>query len=307
MSVPGTPGDPRTGRDRRVPAKARTFKHGTVDPVTNHRRPLLTIGNLILLVIMVGFGMYATGNLPQLDAFFDHVNNYGREHNNLVVNSIITYGAFLFGALVLALVVWMVFLFVNANRRSHSDPKGWHKVANLPPERRKSARRTVDLPSMVMPVGKERPVTSAATPKPAAPAPAALAKPAPIQAAKPDSAKAAAMAAAAQAEAALADAPADLPSFVLPLGKAPKQNAEVPTPPIAATPTVAPAADTSALAAAAAAAKAEAAIAAAKAAAAKAEAAMAAAKAEAAIATAKAEAAAAEAAIAAAKAATLPS
>ena len=334
MSSSGSIGDPRTGRDRRVPTKARTFKDGTLDPITEHRRPLLTWGNAILLAVMVGFGLYATGNFPQLDAFFDNLDKQARGRNDVVVHTLITYGSFLFGAVILAVFGLFVFLFINSRRRQLSDPKGWHKVADRAPERRQRDRRE-DLPSMVMPIGKERPnrrtsdsppkapvAAKAETPAPAtspqtatptqAVAPQATAKEAtpaaPITA--PNSAKAAAIAAAAKAEAELDATPADLPSFVMPLGKTKKPQA-TPSPieiaKIAATPdnipvslaapaasTPAPAAeptppaatttDTSTLAAAAAAAKVDAAIAAAKAATAKAEAAMAAAKAEAAIA-----------------------
>ena len=301
MSSPVSSEDPRSGRDRRVVARRRTFKHGTVDPVINHRRPLLTWGNAILVAIMVGFALYATGNLPQLDAFFDHLNNVGRSHNNTVVNAIITFGPYLFGAVILAVFGLFVFLFINSNRREHSDPKGWHKVADAPPNRRsRISRRMADLPSMVMPIGKTRPgakanpatparpptVPQTATPIAATTTPAATTT---IATPSPDPIKAAAIAAAAKAEAALQTAPADLPSFVRPLGKT-----APPTPP--APPVAAPqnAAATTA--------KLEATLAAAKAAAAKAEAAIATAKAEAALAAAKLQAAEAEAALAAAKA-----
>ncbi len=326
MSSSGSIGDPRTGRDRRVPTKARTFKDGTIDPVTEHRRPLLTWGNAILLAVMVGFGLYATGNFPQLDAFFDNLDKQARGRNDVVVHTLITYGTFLFGAVIFAVFCLFVFLFINSRRRQLSDPKGWHKVADRAPERRQRERRE-DLPSMVMPIGKERPnrrttdspagtpltakaetPTPATSPQPATPAqavaPQATAKES--TPAAPGSAKAAAIAAAAKAEAELDATPADLPSFVMPLGKTKKPQA-APSPieiakiaatpntvpvsvaaPATSTPEPTPAAattpDTSTLAATAAAAKVDAAIAAAKAAAAKAEAAMAAAKAEAAIA-----------------------
>ena len=326
MPTSDSTGDPRTGRDRRVPTRVRTFKDGTIDPITEHRRPLLTWGNLILLVIMIGYGMYATGHLPQLDEFFDHLNEIGRANNNAVVGTLLTYGSYLFGAVILAVFGLFVFLFVNTRRRRLSDPKGWHKVADAPPERRQSDRRT-DLPSMVMPIGKERPGRRT-TDKPAAPAVAEAARteaaqPTPvasIAAATPEpakavlnSAKAEAIAAAARAEAALAEAPADLPSFVMPFGKTRKPAATTPSPielekiiaapaaPVTA-PAVAEKPDATALAALAAVAKAEAAVAAAKVEAAVAAANAAAAKAEAAIAAAKAEAAIAQAAMAAAKA-----
>jgi hypothetical protein len=315
MSSSGSMGDPRAGRDRRVPTKARTFKHGTVDPVIQQRRPLLTWGNGILLAVMVSYGMYATGNLPQLDAFFDSLDKKARGRNDLVVHSLITYGPYLFGFVIFAVFCLFVFLFVNSRRRQLSDPKGWHKVADRAPDRRNRERRTEDLPSMVMPIGKERPHrrTSDSPAKAATPA-AAEATPtkeavlpvaaketaatAPLEPAPltppPDSFKAAAMLAAARAEEALNEAPADLPSFVMPLGKmkktqpapSPIEIAKIAATPAALTPVSAPptATDTSTLVAAAAAAKVDAAVAAAKAAAAKAEAAMAAAKAEAAIA-----------------------
>jgi len=325
MSSSGSIGDPRTGRDRRVPAKARTFKDGTVDPITQHRRPLLTWGNAILLAVMVGFGLYATGNFPQLDAFFDNLDKQARGRNDVVVHALITYGTFLFGAVIFAVFCLFVFLFVNSRRRQLSDPKGWHKVADRAPERRQRDRRE-DLPSMVMPIGKERPNrrttdSPARTPvvaKAEAVAPPTVAKeatpvtapatPSTPVAAAPGSAKAAAIAAAAKAEAELNAAPADLPSFVMPLGKTKKPQASpspieiaqiaatpntvsvsaaarsTPFPTTESVPATLTATDTSTLATAAAAAKVDAAIAAAKAAAAKAEAAMAAARAEAAIA-----------------------
>jgi len=349
MSSSGSIGDPRTGRDRRVPTKARTFKDGAIDPIIEKRRPLLTWGNAILLAIMVSYGLYATGNLPQLDAFFDSLDKKARGRNDLVVHSLIAYGPYLFGAVIFAVFGLFVFLFINSRRRQLSDPKGWDKIADRAPERRQRDRRTEDLPSMVMPIGKERPGRRATdTPREApvaaktasAPAaePAAATKeasavaPAPAPAAAveaaPNSAKAAALAAAAKAEAALEAAPADLPSFVMPLGKVKKTSAPPPaeiasvaaTPdsvPIVSAPPAAAAVtlpvpavtaeptatnDTPSLSASAASAKVEAAIAAAKAAAAKAEATVAMAKAEAAMAAAKAETAIAEAAMAAAKA-----
>jgi hypothetical protein len=301
MPSPGTPEDPRSGRDRRVVTKRRTFKHGTLDPVSEHRRPLFTWGNAILVIIMIGFALYATGNLPQLDAFFDHLNDVGRSHNNAVVGAIITYGPYLFGAVVLAVVALFVFLFINSSRRQHSDPKGWHKVADAPPERRRISRRLQDLPSMVMPIGKTRPGAKANLATPATPptvpqtATPIARTPTPVAATaiatpSPDPIKAAAIAAAAKAEAALQTNPVDLPSFVRPLGKT--------APPASPAPPAAAPQDN----AAAATAKLEATLAAAKAATAKAEAAIATAKAEAALAAAKLQAAEAEAALAAAKA-----
>ncbi len=306
MSSSGSIGDPRTGRDRRVPTKARTFKDGTIDPVTQHRRPLLTWGNAILVAVMIGFGLYATGNFPQLDAFFDNLDKQARGRNDVVVHALITYGPFLFGAVIFAVFGLFVFLFINSRRRQLSDPKGWHKVADRAPERRQRDRRE-DLPSMVMPIGKERPnrrttdspartpitaKTDGATPAAAEAVPPAVAK---ETTPAPNSAKAEAIAAAAKAEAELDAASADLPSFVMPLGKtrnpqptpSPIEIAKIaaPTPaPTEPSRTAATTTETSSLAAAAAAAKVDAAIAAAKAAAAKAEAAIAAAKAEAAIA-----------------------
>jgi len=300
MPTPGSLGDPRTGRDRRVPTRARTFKDGAVDPIIQHRRPLLTWGNLILLGIMIGYGLYATGHLPQLDEFFDRLNDAGRAHNNVVVGTLIAYGPFLFAAVILAVFGLFVFLFVNTRRRRLSDPKGWHKLVDAPPERRQHDRRS-DLPSMVMPLGKDRPnrrSTDIPTPAAAIPAPAlitaAAAQDAISASASPNSAKAEAIAAAAKAEAALNATPPDLPSFVMPLGKAkkvaePTQSPVEPAKIVAASsdaPVVVPSVTekTEAAAIAAATAKVEATMAAAKAAAAKAEAAIAAAKAEAAVA-----------------------
>jgi hypothetical protein len=222
MSSPSTPGDPRSGRDRRVPTRPRAFKHGHIDPVTNHRRPLLTIGNILLLITGVGFGMYATGNLPQLDAFFNHADQVGKEHNNAVVGTLITYGTIIFGAVLVTLFSLMVFLFFNARRRQHVDGKGWHKIANVPAERRSRNRRaTADMPSLIMPLGKERPnrnttsanvpapiVTTTATSQPITPPKLDTATP------EPNAAKAEAIAAAAKAEAAIATTPVDPPSFV---------------------------------------------------------------------------------------------
>jgi hypothetical protein len=341
MPSPNTLGDPRSGRDRRVPTKTRAFKHGHIDPVTSHKRPLLTVGNVLLLIVGVGFGMYATGNLPQLDAFFDHADQVGKAHNNAVVNTLITYGTIIFGAVLVALFCLMVFLFFNSRRRTHVDGKGWHKVTNASAERRSRERRaTANMPSHVMPLGKERPTTdNVSTPivaktEPVAPAiTAAMSQP--VDPAKPetatpapDAAKAEAIAAAAKAEAAIATTPAGPPSFV----RAPKLKVEAaaptsvtvakPEPVVAPIVTAAPPAnmkteqvaslptapkpvDTSLLSAKAATAKVEAAVAEAKAIAARAEATMANAKLEALIATAKAEAAAAEARIAAAKATSL--
>jgi len=312
MSTSGSTGDPRTGRDRRVPTKARTFKHGTVDPVIEHRRPLLTWGNAILVAIMIGFGLYATGNLPQLDAFFDHLNEIGRAHNNVVVGTLITYGSYLFGAVILAVFALFLFLFINTRRRRLSDPKGWHKVVDAPPDRRHRDRRTEDLPSLIMPLGKERPSRRATDGRPAvAPVTAKADSTTPATTPVPNSARAEALAAAAKAEAAMDAASPDLPSFVMPAGKA-IRTAQPATPAEpakvlavqdnapATVPAAAEKADAAALAAAAtaAAAKLEAAMSAAKAAAAKAEAAIAAAKAEAAVAEAAMAAAKAEAAAA---------
>ena len=297
MSSPSSSQDPRTGRDRRIVTRRRTFKSDTVDPVIEHRRPLLTWGNAILAALLIGFALYATGNLPQLDAFFVHIDQIGRSHNNAAVSTIIAIAPYLFGGLVLAAICLFVFLFVNSSRRQHSDPKGWEKTVDLPPNRRSISRRMADLPSMIMPIGKDRRSPGGRVPTPAAtpavpqtPAPKATPTPA---ATSPNPAKAAAIAAAARAEAALETTPADLPSFVRPLGKGPV------APPPAAPPAPAVAAPQNTAANTA---KLEAALAAAKAAAAKAEADIAAAKLEAALAAAKSEAAAAEAALAAAKA-----
>ena len=309
MPSPGSSEDPRTGRDRRVVTKRRTFKHGTLDPVTEHRRPLLTWGNAILVAIMVGFALYATGNLPQLDAFFNHLDQVGRSHNNTVVSTLIAVGPYLFCAVILAVFGIFVFLFINSRRRQHSDPKGWHKVANARPERRHISRRLADLPSMIMPIGKTRPGAKATPATPAAPQTTtpiaatatpvtATVTPSPV----PDPIKAAAIAAAAKAEAALKTAPADLPSFVRPLGKGPVPKAPASPAQATAVPTIAAPATTTPPAATEATAKLEADLAAAKAATARAEAAIATAKAEAALAAAKLQAAEAEAALAAAKA-----
>jgi len=301
MSSPTSSEDPRAGRDRRVVTRRRTFKHGTLDPVIEHNRPLLTWGNAILAILLIGFALYATGNLPQLDAFFVHLDQIGRSHNNTAVSTIIAAAPYLFGGLVLAAICLFIFLFVNSSRRQHSDPKGWHKVADAPPHRRIS-RRITDLPSMVMPIGKHRPGTKTHTPTPAVAKTPAISVPSPAPAAavpdaKPatpstDPIKAAAIAAAARAEAELETATPDLPSFVRPLGKGPVLPPSAPPPPAVDAPQNT-AANT---------AKLEAALAAAKAATAKAEAAIATAKLEAALAAAKSEAAAAEAALAAAKA-----
>jgi hypothetical protein len=171
-----TPVQPRAVREGKSPTRTRTFQDGKVDPIITNKRPLLTIGNGVLLFVGVGYGMYATGHLPQLDAFFNHMDDVGKAHNSTVVNALITYGSFLFGGVLLVLFGLMIFAFVNAHRRRESDPSGWEKTANQPPQRTKAERRVAeDLPSMIMPIGKERPNRRAAETPAAGKAPAAVA------------------------------------------------------------------------------------------------------------------------------------
>jgi len=378
MPSSGSSGDPSAARHVRRPSRTRTFQHGTLDPVIEMKRPLLTWGNAVLLAIMVGYGLYATGNLPQLDAFLDNLNNKGRAHNDVVVGSIIRYGFGIVVTVAFLLLSWFVFLYFNSRARQHADEQAWDKEAPAPrPMRKAEPDKAIvpdeDAPSLVMPLHKAikaepvvvaapaAPVAIAAVAAPAVQPAAPVAEatvPAELEAAKleaakpeniapgfakpvpkPDAAgstppinalKAAAIAAAAKAEAIAADAPADLPSFVPPLGKVAKhKKIATPTPvtdaipphpavvaltppPAAVTPPVPtkidaappapPKPDATNLDTAVAAAKNDAAIATAKAEAAIAEAKAATARAEAAMATAKAEAAVAEAALAAARA-----
>ena len=146
-------GDP-TARGSQKPSVKRTFQPGKVDPIIEKRRPVLTIGTVILLAFMVAFGLYATGNLPQLDAAFDTIQLYGRSHNDTVVHAIITYGPAIFGAVIVFFSSWILFLYINSRRRRLSDPKGWHKAAKNPPERRRTIRTPNDPPSLVHPLGK---------------------------------------------------------------------------------------------------------------------------------------------------------
>ena len=143
-----------TARGSQRPSVKRTFQPGKVDPTIEKRRPVLTIGTVILLAFMAAFGLYATGNLPQLDAAFDSIQLYGRSHNDVVANAIITYGPAIFGAVVLFFASWILFLYINSRRRRLSDPKGWHKAAKNPPERRRTVRSPDDPPSLVHPLGK---------------------------------------------------------------------------------------------------------------------------------------------------------
>jgi len=172
-------GDPRSGRDRRVPTRKHAFERGTLDPITTNKRPLFTIGNGILLVAIIGYGMYATGNLPQLDAFFDNADKYGKQHNSTVVNGLLTYGTYLFFGVIAILVGLILFSFVNAHNRHVTDRR-----ADEAEDRRRADRRSQprelreDMPSLVMPLGKERPTRrqtdNKPTPVPVAATPAAV-------------------------------------------------------------------------------------------------------------------------------------
>jgi hypothetical protein len=146
-------GDP-TARGSQKPSVKRTFQPGKIDPIIEKRRPVLTIGTIILLAFMAAFGLYATGNLPQLDAAFDSIQFYGRSHNDTVVNAIIAYGPAILGAFVVVCSSWILFLYINSLRRRLSDPKGWHKAAKNPPERRHTVRSPNDPPSLIHPLGK---------------------------------------------------------------------------------------------------------------------------------------------------------
>jgi hypothetical protein len=260
MSSPNFAGDPRAGRNHHLPSRNRTFKDGEVDPVIATKRPLFTVGNAVLLVIGVGFGMYATGNLPQLDTFFDHLDAVGKANNNAVVSTMITYGSVIVGVVVLGIFGLMMFAFVNAYRRRASDPKGWRKAAKAGPQPRKVDRQTADLPSLILPLTKARPqdalanapatpVDTTARPLPSPtpiagvavstqPAPVAkiepqtpaAATPPAAQAIKPTAAKLAAMEAAAKAQAAADAKSDDKPSFVMPYGKIRKPKADLKTP-----------------------------------------------------------------------------
>ncbi|MEO6924196.1 MAG: hypothetical protein ABI142_10255, partial [Bryocella sp.] len=149
-------GDPHSGKDRHVPTRVHAFERNTIDPISTYRRPLFTVGNGLLLVAIIGYGMFATGNLPQLDAFFDSADRYGKAHNSTVVNGLLTYGAYLFFAVIAVLVGLILFAFVNAYRRNITD-----RDADEIAERRRGPRRNSPpaegLPSLIMPLGKERP------------------------------------------------------------------------------------------------------------------------------------------------------
>src|ERR1700761_5714242 len=115
------PGDPRSGRDRRIPTRQHAFERGTLDPISTNKRPLFTIGNGILLLAIVAYGLYATGHLPQLDAFFDNADKYGKAHNSTVVNGFLTSGPYVFFGIIGLLASLIIFSFVNAHRRNHTE------------------------------------------------------------------------------------------------------------------------------------------------------------------------------------------
>jgi len=115
-------GDP-TARGSQKPSVKRTFQPGKVDPILEKRLPVLTIGTVILLAFMVAFGLYATGNLPQLDAAFDSIQLYSHSHNDAIVAAIITYAPSIFGTFIGLFCIWLLFLSINNRRRRRQAPK----------------------------------------------------------------------------------------------------------------------------------------------------------------------------------------
>lgn len=71
------------------------------------RKPIMAPGNAMLILFMCAFGLYATGHLSGFDSFFDHLHNFGRTHNDIVVRIVVRY---LPAALVIsaaAVLAWM--------------------------------------------------------------------------------------------------------------------------------------------------------------------------------------------------------
>jgi hypothetical protein len=84
------------------------------------QRKIITPRLVMLFVLMLLFGMYATGNLPQFDQWTDSIVNSAHTHNDQIVNGMVSgwhIAAYVGAALAMLLIVFLIF---NSIRTSNS-------------------------------------------------------------------------------------------------------------------------------------------------------------------------------------------
>ena len=112
------PGDPVAGA-RRI----RIDTPGSKIPITKHvagRRRILTPGTVVLAALMVFFGMYATGNLPQFDRWTNSLVATTQAKNDVVVGSIEDTWKYIVGAIAVAFFGLIALLVRNHRRTKHN-------------------------------------------------------------------------------------------------------------------------------------------------------------------------------------------
>lgn len=123
--------DPRPPVVRRPIRAVRPNPH--TDPVVPARRPILTAGNCILAIIMLTFGLYARGNLPQLDQAFNGLHSSLQSRNDAVVKTTLHFGPLLLlGFILLLLLTFSVLRFLVRPPRVSED-MDWHSQAVAAP------------------------------------------------------------------------------------------------------------------------------------------------------------------------------
>jgi hypothetical protein len=137
--------DPSTRQVRRPHTSFRQF-----DPPSARKRPFFTAGNAIVVIVVLLFALYATGNFPQLDAFFRGLHSNLRSHNDVIVGTILQYGPFLFFAALLLAAVWFAFLRPSSSEFETAGVAHGHNVAARRAQPRR-VRREQDPPSVVRP------------------------------------------------------------------------------------------------------------------------------------------------------------
>ena len=112
------PGDPVAGV-RRV----RIDTPGSNIPITKQvagRRRILTPGTVVLAALMVFFGMYSTGNLPQFDQWTNSLVKTTQAKNDVVVSDIENLWMYVVGAIAVAFVALTALLIRNHRRAKHN-------------------------------------------------------------------------------------------------------------------------------------------------------------------------------------------
>jgi len=112
------PGDPVAGV-RRV----RIDTPGSKVPITKQvagRRRILTPGTVVLAALMVFFGMYSTGNLPQFDQWTNSLVRSTQSKNDVVVGDIENMWMYIVGAIAVAFFGLTALLIRNHRRAKHN-------------------------------------------------------------------------------------------------------------------------------------------------------------------------------------------